>query len=124
MKSHKKRSRETKMTSPATNPVKRIDEPDQAPPTIAAAHEALVRDSFDDIALLIGSAASIHNLDDDILWTVMKRLDRIRIRLLRRLGGVTGREEFEPTGVRPPRTHPAVDEFLARNRAGMGENAA
>ncbi len=112
------------MTSPATNSVRRIEEPAQTQPTISAAHEALVRDSFDDIALLIGSAAAIHNIDDDILWTVMKRLDRIRIRLLRNLGGITGREDFEPTAVRPPRTHPAVDEFLARNRAGMGESAA
>jgi len=111
------------MTSPATNPPKR-NEDAKAPPAIAAAHEALIRDSFDDIALLVGSAAAIHNLDDDILWTVMKRLDRIRVRLLRNLSGITGREDFEPTTVRPPRTHPAVDEFLARNRGRMGESAA
>ena len=112
------------MTSPATNPPKRNEDATKAPPAIAAAHEALVRDSFDDIALLVGSAAAIYNLDDDILWTVMKRLDRIRVRLLRNLSGATGREEFEPTAVRPPRTHPAVDEFLARNRSRMGESAA
>jgi hypothetical protein len=112
------------MTSPATNTARRTDEGKKATAAIAAAHEALVRDSFDDIALLVGSAASIYNLDDDILWTVMKRLDRIRVRLLRDLNGNTGREDFEPTPVRPPRTHPAVDEFLARNRAGMGESAA
>lgn len=112
------------MTSPATNTPKRPDGPAKAPPAVATAHETLIRDSFDDIALLVGSAASIYNLDDDILWTVMKRLDRIRVRLLRNLSGVTGREDFEPTPARPPRTHPAVDEFLARNHSGMGVSAA
>lgn len=112
------------MTSPATKPARRTEEGAQTPTALAAAHEALIRDSFDDIALLVGSTATIYNLDDDVLWTVMKRLDRIRVRLLRDLTGLTGRENFEPTPVRPPRTHPAVDEFLARNRAGMGESAA
>jgi hypothetical protein len=50
----------------------------------------------------------------------MKRLDRIRIRLLRSLQGGPARLEFEPE-LRPPRTHASVDEFLARNRGRMGE---
>ena len=112
------------MTSPATQPAKRNEQPLVAPAAIAAVHEDLIRESFDDIALLVGSAAAIYNLDDDILWTVMKRLDRIRVRLLRNLSGTTGREEFEPMAVRPPRTHPAVDEFMGRNRGRMGESAA
>jgi hypothetical protein len=112
------------MTSPATHSAKRNEQPLKVPAAIAAAHEGLVRESFDDIALLVGSTAAIYNLDDDILWTVMKRLDRIRVRLLRNLSGTTGREEFEPTAVRPPRIHPAVDEFIGRNRGRMGESAA
>lgn len=51
----------------------------------------------------------------------MKRLDRIRVKLLRNLLGGTAREDFEPAPLRPPRTHAAVDEFLARNRGRMGE---
>ena len=51
----------------------------------------------------------------------MKRLDRIRVRLLRNLKGAGANETFEPGARKPPRTHAAVDEFLFRNRAGMGE---
>ena len=39
--------------------------------------ENTVRGAFDDVALLIGGVAVIHHLDDDLTWTLMKRLDRI-----------------------------------------------
>lgn len=83
--------------------------------------ETLVREALDDIALVIGGAAAIHHLDDDLVWTVMKRLDRIRVRLLRDLKGLTPCDELELNPAWPPRIHAAVDEFLARNRTGMGE---
>jgi hypothetical protein len=60
------------MISPATNAKRSPDAgavmPAQAPEP--ASHEALVRDAFDDIALLVGSIAAIHSLDDDILWSL------------------------------------------------------
>jgi hypothetical protein len=83
--------------------------------------ESLVREALADVALVIGSAAALHHLDDDLVWTVMKRLDRIRIRLLRELKGLTPREEYESGGARLPRIHAAVDAFLVRNRDGIGE---
>jgi hypothetical protein len=83
--------------------------------------ETLVRNALDDIVVVVGGAAALHQLDDDVVWSVMKRLDRIRVRLLRDLKGLAPRNEEEPNGPKPPRVHPAVDEFLARNRAGMGE---
>ena len=83
--------------------------------------EGTVRDAFDDVALLIGGVAVIHHLDDDLTWTLMKRLDRIRVRLLRDLKGNSRRDDFEPSVAQPPRVHAAVEEFLVRNRAGMGE---
>ncbi len=91
--------------------------PDAMPP----GQEAIIRDAFDDVALVIGGIAVLHNLDDDLVWTLMKRLDRIRVRLLRNLKGASAKESFEPGTQRPPRTHAAVDEFLFRNRAVMGE---
>ena len=109
------------MTSPATDTKRPPREPAISAPLIGGRDEALVRDAFDDIALLVGSIAALHNLDDDLLWTLMKRLDRIRVKLLRNLLGGTARQDFEPAALRPPRTHAAVDEFLARNRGRMGE---
>lgn len=93
----------------------------QAPPGVKSDTENLVREAFNDIALVIGGVAVLHHLDDDLTWTLMKRLDRIRVRLLRDLKGTSRRDEFEPAVAQPPRVHAAVDEFLVRNRAGMGE---
>ena len=108
------------MTS--ASPEKQADRPRPLlPDRPAPVADVLVRDAFDDIALVVGGVAILHQLDDDLTWTLLKRLDRIRIRLLRDLKGQTRREEFEPALTKPPRVHPAVDEFLARNRAGMGE---
>jgi hypothetical protein len=83
--------------------------------------ESLVRESLDDIALVIGGAAALHRIDDDLVWSVMKRLDRIRVRLLRDLKGLTPHDGCQPNPVKPPQLHAAVEEFLARNRAGMEE---
>jgi hypothetical protein len=91
------------------------------PPSAGTPTETLVRNALDDIVVVVGGAAALHQLDDDVVWSVMKRLDRIRVRLLRDLKGLAPRNEEELNGPKPPRVHPAVDEFLARNRAGMGE---
>lgn len=93
----------------------------QAPPCAGAGTESLVREAFNDVALVIGGVAVLHHLDDDLTWTLMKRLDRIRVRLLRDLKGISRREDYQPATAQPPRVHAAVDEFLVRNRAGMGE---
>jgi hypothetical protein len=108
------------MTS--ASPEKQINpcRPITADPSVRPPDEQ-VRSAFDDIALVVGGVVVLHNLDDDLTWTLMKRLDRIRIRLLRDLRGQARRDEFDPSLAKPPRVHPAVDEFLARNRAGMGE---
>ena len=92
-----------------------------SPPAADTQAQILVRNALDDIVVVIGGAASLHQLDDDLVWSVMKRLDRIRIRLLRDLTGLAPRNDAEPNTPKPPRVHPAVDEFLVRNRAGMGE---
>lgn len=96
------------------------------PPTISATipasnPETLFREALDDVALVIGNAAAIHYLDDDLIWTLMKRLDRIRVRVLRDLKGLTPHHESELNPAWPPRVHAAVDEFLVRNRSGLGE---
>jgi len=83
--------------------------------------ESLVRAALDDIALVIGGAAALHQLNDDVVWSLMKRLDRIRLRLFRDLRGLAPQPERETSAGKPPRVHAAVEEFLVRNRVGMGE---
>ena len=83
--------------------------------------EALVRKTFEDIALIIGSAVTLHQLDDDLAWSVMKRLDRVRIQLFRDLRGASAADQRQPKSPDTPRLHAAVEEFLVRNRAGAGD---
>ncbi len=83
--------------------------------------ESLVREAFDDIAILIGGAASSYHLEDDLLWTMMTRLDRIRVRVLRDLKGQLRGGDVKARSAKLPRVHPAIDEFLLRNRERMGE---
>ena len=83
--------------------------------------ESLVREAFDDIAILIGGAAASYHLEDDLLWTMMTRLDRIRVRVLRDLKGQLRGDDVKSLPAKLPRVHPAVDEFLLRNRERMGE---
>lgn len=77
----------------------------------------LLREAFDDIALVIGGAAVLHRIDDDLTWTLLARIDRIRVRLLQELKGLPAKGLFEPRNAWPPRVHPAVEAFLVRNRA-------
>ena len=106
-------------TVPSAAPVTKAESANQA--IAPRSTEPLVRTALEDIAIVIGSAAALHQLDDDLVWSVMKRLDRIRVRLLRDLKGISRHDDFELQVIQPPRVHAAVDEFLLRNRAGMGE---
>ena len=106
-------------TNASATPTKKAETLD--PAVSSPLTELLVCAALDDIALLVGGAAALHQLDDDLVWTLTKRLDRIRVRLLRDLKGLAPRDEFEPKTAKPPRVHAAVEEFLIRNRAGMGE---
>ena len=81
----------------------------------------LLREAFDDIALVIGGAAVVHWIDADLTWTLLARIDRFRVRLLQELKGLLGKDLFEPRSAWPPRVHPAVEAFLMRNRAEVEE---
>ena len=82
--------------------------------------EAVVRKAFEDIALIIGSAVTLHQLNDELAWSVMKRLDRVRIQLFRTLRGAPS-DQHAPDPSDTPQLHAAVEEFLVRNRAALGE---
>lgn len=106
-------------TPSATNPGK-THSPTAREPKPSKNVESLLREAFDDVALLIGGAAS-HHLDDSLTWTLMERLDRIRVRLLRDLRTSLRRDLFQVGSEWPPRVHPAVEAFLIRNQPEMGE---
>lgn len=84
--------------------------------------EALVREALNDVALVVSGAAIslLHYLDDDLVWSILKRMDQIRVRLMCELRNLPVDPQTAATP-RPLRVHPAVEAFLARNRMGAGE---
>jgi len=78
----------------------------------------LIRDLCREQALVIGGLVAVHRVDDDVVWRLVKNLDLIRRRFLRRL-----EEEGPDDGGGPPegpnlKPHPAIDEFLLSLRRG------
>lgn len=74
---------------------------------------ALIDDVFREEALVIGGLAANHGLDDDLVWRLVRNLEAVRGRALRRVDDEppveeTGSERESPT-VAP---HPAVSDFL------------
>jgi hypothetical protein len=79
--------------------------------------EDIVRDAFEDVALLIGGTAALHAWEDDAIWALVRRLDRVRARALSRLAHAGGPVGGEPGASFPRRMHPAVEGFLRRNQS-------
>jgi hypothetical protein len=80
--------------------------------------EDKIQRALAEVALVIGSAAVLHHLDDDLVWMLMKRLDRIRARLLRELRGLPPLDALPPLDDAPEamadHLHPAVEAFIKR----------
>jgi hypothetical protein len=73
----------------------------------------LINNLFEEEALVIGGMVAVNEMDDDLVWRLIKNLDVIRGKVLRRLDD---RTSDEPNG-QPPRRpnlkpHPAIEEFL------------
>jgi len=73
----------------------------------------LINDLFEEEALVIGGLVAVYELDDDLVWRLIKNLDVIRGRMLRRLEDQAPAGRDEPPPRRPILTpHPAIEEFL------------
>jgi hypothetical protein len=77
--------------------------------------ESIFLDAFEDVALLIGGATTLHQLDDGLVRTLIRRLDRVRSRALSRLTRAGDRVTSEPVLERPHHLHPAIEIFLQGN---------
>lgn len=77
----------------------------------------LVLDLFEEEALVIGGLAAVHGLNDDLVWRLMRNLDVIMDKSLRRLESTDAAGESHPKGeslkVKP---HPAIEDFLLKLR--------
>jgi len=73
----------------------------------------LINDLFEEEALVIGGLVAVHKMDDDLVWRLVKNLDVIRGKILRRLENEAPAEEVAPTRRRPNlKPHPAIEDFL------------
>ena len=80
----------------------------------------VVNEVLGDVALLIGSVAAARKLPDELIEALISRLDRVRVRTLRRLSDDHAPNDGQ-NAVGPPPLHPAVESFLIRNgRVGQG----
>ncbi len=78
----------------------------------------LITDLFEEEALVIGGLVAVHDVDDDLVWRLMKNLDVIRRKVLRRLEDKTPVDSEEPQPRKPNlKPHPAIEHFLLSLRS-------
>ena len=74
---------------------------------------SLIDDIFREEALVIGGLVANHGLDDDLVWRLVRNLEAIRGRILRRLDDELPLDETVPERERPGvKPHPAISDFL------------
>jgi hypothetical protein len=77
----------------------------------------LIDEIFEEEALVLGGIVAVHDVDDDLVWRLVRNLDSIRGRALRRIAAQEPDPPDEPPRVRPDlRPHPAIEEFLLKIR--------
>ena len=73
----------------------------------------LINDLFAEEALVIGGLVAVHEIDDELVWRLVKNLDVIRGKVLRRLETKAPTGEDQPPPERPNlKPHPAIEDFL------------
>jgi len=76
----------------------------------------LLRDLFEEEALVIGGLVAIHDVEDDVVWRLMKGIDAIRAKTFRRLDETDPPDEPATTARPHLEPHPAIEEFLLKLR--------
>ncbi|MCK6470851.1 MAG: hypothetical protein L6R28_03815 [Planctomycetes bacterium] len=79
--------------------------------------QELLNELFEQQALSLGGLVALHGLDDELVWRLVKNLDVIRSRFMRRIR-VKRRNRADDTALLRPcaRPHPAIQHFLSRLR--------
>lgn len=78
--------------------------------------KSLIQQLFEEEALVLGGLLATHDIEDDFVWRLVRNMDAIKERTLRRLESCQQIDQdpqgedaqFEP--------HPAISEFLERLR--------
>jgi len=75
----------------------------------------LIDDLFEEEALVLGGIVAVHRVDDDLIWRLVKNLDAIRSKTLRRIEGRSAADAGS-SGCCDLRPHPAIEDFLIKLR--------
>ncbi len=79
----------------------------------------LILDLFEEEALVIGGLVAVHKVEDDVIWRLVKNIDVIRRKVLRRLEDKAPEEGDGSPPKRPNlKPHPAIEDFLLSLRRG------
>lgn len=74
----------------------------------------LIRDLCREQALVIGGLVAVHRVDDDVVWRLVKNMDLIRRRFLRRLDDDGPDDGGAAIPKRPNlKPHPAIEDYLS-----------
>ena len=75
----------------------------------------MIVDLFEEEALVIGGLVAVHGVEDDMVWRLVRSLDTVCRKALRRLE--TG-DESRRDGTQPNlNPHPAIELFLRKLRS-------
>jgi hypothetical protein len=73
----------------------------------------LILDLLEEEALVIGGLVAVHKIEDEVVWRLVKNLDVIHRKVLRRLDYKDPGQEGEGPPRRPNlKPHPAIEDFL------------
>ncbi len=77
----------------------------------------MIRDLFEEEALMIGGLLPFHSVDDEFIWRLLKGLDVVRSGVIRQLNGspavLTYGKRLKKLALKP---HPAIEDFLLKLR--------
>lgn len=77
----------------------------------------LIADVFEEAALVLGGLLAVHRAEDDFVWRLVKSLDAIRCKAVRRIDECDARSGAEMTWPESHlRPHPAIEDFLLKLR--------
>ena len=77
---------------------------------------AVIDDLFEEEALIIGGLVALHSIEDEVIWRLIRSLDAIRRKALRRLADDPTDDDTSEPSEANHRPHPAIQEFLLKLR--------
>ncbi len=72
----------------------------------------LVTELFEEEAILLGGIVAVHPVEDEIVWRLVRGLDGLRQRFLRRIEAAEPARSGRATRGHRTEPHPAIERFL------------